>query len=455
MRRRVKASQDSRIRQAKARAPLVDEPKPKLLQSQAMGILAYNATEQNRLLVRLFRRHMTQGEAVHFFRRLEDSNYARYRVNRRFRQKIGEDAIIRVALWKGVETTGGFWVLAANPELFDVPKRISLKAGKDVHLADILAPRFRRVLHYVAAHPWASLGELTKHFERDTVIRLRTDCNARHLDPRIELEFPDPLLGTKTKPILYRANPKFASKYRVPIPTEKTERPLEELFGEDDIKLLRRLALYKIATLAELAEGRKNSNVYQQLRKINERCRELNLPEAVIELKSYGRIRRFRMNRKFAQRFGIEIMQEKCLNAYFGPKQCRIIHHMVKHPLCTISEIGRALKMDPKHVSIRLSVIRSTCKREKFAPPKWLGTISAVHYLPNEFLETFNLDKVEWDPERSLCGKKQRRIYRHYRRQPEAKLKTAARRLNTSTNSLRLQKRKINARLEQFGFDTI
>lgn len=445
---------------AHAREPLVDaEPvkRKKISQRRALSFLDPRAKEARRLISRLFFRPLTSADASWFFTSTLPHGQVVYTINQAFRKKVGEDAVIRIPLWKGRRVAKRCWVLALNPKLFTVPEKAEVRAATDFGVEDILTKTYIGVLKYLARHPWTSVDELRKRFSRATVDRLLWYINDRHLDPRIELDLPDPVIRTETKPISCRVNPKFVESYPLSLPEEE-KRSVEDLFGKNDVELLRELARYRFITLGALAGERKERNVHQQIRKINRRCGELGLPRAVTESKKRESVRGFRMNKNFAKKFGIETETVRCLEVYFTPQQFRIITHMVENPLCTSKDIAKALGIEVSSTRRLIQEISAICRREEMEAPQLINggrTGGAVYYLPEGFLTEFELPQRDWDPERLIQGTFERRVYRKFSNGNSTTVAKVARALGRSRNDITKAIARTNRKLERFGFDTI
>lgn len=430
----------------------------KLSLADTIKLLDPKATEQRRLFIRLFEGPLTPRTARGVFN--EDSFSSLIgRINRRFQNHFGKDAILKISPWRippgDRAFVRGFWILMPNLEIFDVPPKAILQPGRDVRIADLLWVLERRILFYVAEHPLCSQEELRKHFSKSAVIRFRTNRKQSNLHPDVELPFPPPLLKTKTEPHLYWVNPELVS-YSFSTPASKETRGVEELFGSKDREFLYGLARYEAAVLAALRqEGEQGTyNIWYRSVRINERCRELNWPEAIVRIDPEGRRMKIAMTAAFRKRAGLPEAKTEPLHNHFSPAQMRMILYLVEHPLSTSREMARALGVSASAVSSHFSGIAAACKKLGFPPIQQIpGTY--IYYLPADMLKFFGLPVRPWNPEKLFHGSIQRRVYRYLLQYPDATSKRVAKRIGTSASYVRHVKVGMRRRLQRFGFKPI
>lgn len=423
----------------------------------SLKFLNGNAMEQKRLLERLFAGPFTARSSRDFLQYGKQIHDTAAKINSRFRDKFQADAILMIRLWPRSDRAidvSNFWILILNPEIFNVAKKVQLRPGIDVKIADAMTLSKRRLLSYVAKHPFCSKEQIESHFPKNSIIRLRTDFKQNNLHPAIELEFPTPVLRTKTKPYLYWINPAFANTYSWEIAQPENHTELQEIFSENDVKLLQRLAKCRIATLDFLGEGK---NVYWQIEKINNRCEELKLPIAIKEKNPLGRKKRFGMNQEFRQKFGFGMVnRENKLENYFSGLQAGIIRYLVNNQPASSTEIADALGLNRETVSENLNKISDICDLHGLPSVKETFSYRNAYYLPREFLEYFGLPVKPFEPEKCLRGKRQLRLYRYLEQHPrERNLLRIARILRMPKNGVHSTRRGINTRLVNFGFPPI
>lgn len=423
---------------------------------KALDILPSSAIIKRRLLASLFQHAYT----IHEIRKLM-TNSNRWKciqnINHIFREHLGQDAIIRTSLWKRRNRGGDFWVFSLNPEIFDVPERINLEPKKDVQISDLLSTRFKVILLYVRDHPFCSFKELCKIFKTRDVKEFRSYVKPENLHPAIDLQLPIPILRSATFPRIYWVNPKFAEVYQFSLPgIDIYSRPIDQIFKQRDLELLRAFAKYPSTTAVFVLEGRNRLRVHEEIHSINRRCEELGLPKAIILIKSSKKSREFKMSDAFKKKFGLDyIEQQYKLENHFSLAQIKVISYLVEHPLARPQEIAEALKVSKSMIWKTIKEISFNCRKLKVQPIETTARNFAAFYLTDEFLEIFNLPKKTWSPERLFAGEKQKRLYQYLQENPQSSLSRAAKALGISRGAVSQSLFEINKKLKKFGFQSL
>ncbi|HLC68417.1 MAG TPA: hypothetical protein VJH24_01140, partial [Candidatus Bilamarchaeaceae archaeon] len=211
-----------------------------------------------------------------------------------------------------------------------------------------------------------------------------------------------------------------------------------------------RLAGCRRATLHMLVGTTDPATIGIQLKRINERCKELGLPLAVEELPRRGKARVVQMNNAFRQRFCLlHAPSAESLESYFSSYQIAVIRYMNEHPPVRCAEMARALGVKVATVAKHLHNISSIAKAHGLPPVRHSYS---VYYLPSEFLAYFGLPENSLDAKKLLEGAHQKKLYRYLRRYPLASSKQIAHHLCVSSDRVSNIRARMNVRLQKFGF---
>ncbi len=415
------------------------------------------AVDQKRLLERLFEKHLTSGEAIAFFTRLGQDRDVMGRINKRFRiLGYEEDAVLKIPFYANIRKPTDWWVIALNPKIFDVPEKIKLEPGVDVKFPDIAPPRFRKIWHYVAERRFCNIEELKEEFGRENVIRFRSQCNKKYIHPMLALTLPTPLLRTNGEPAVYWANKRFARTYGIKIPEVIRRMELDELFSENDTKLLCKIAEYLAVTLADLAEGRDSTNVQHQITKINKRCRELGLPEAITQNGKRRTTKLYCLDKKFSSLFEFTDEKRVSIDATFTNKQAAAIKFIVENPLCNNEQLANAIGTTREQVREILQRINEICKRKRWPLIIREKTDGMLYYVPEELAKKLGLKHFAIEKRSLFTTPDQKRMFDYLEDKPrETKTRDIAKALGINMQVAVHLRIRMNRRLARFGFSAV
>ncbi len=436
----------------------IDRTKERLGLNDTLGRLDSKAEGQMRLIVRLFEGQLAVGEAQHFFGYNAQHRDLIDRINERFGKIHPEEeygkAVLKLPLWKELEKTQGFWVLRLNPKIFDVPEKVRLEAGKDVRFADILRPKFRKLWHYVAANPFSNRGEIAGNFGDNIIHQFLSRCSSRHLHPMIDLEIPRPILSTSTEPTLYSANPEFAEKYKLKIPkTLRRKRNFVELFSREDRYLIEKLAAYEKATLEDIAGDRETENIRRQIIKINKRCKELGLPQAILKCGKRRTANTYKVNEKFCEELEIDCGSMLSIDAHFTNKQKTALEYIAENPLCTTYGLAKAVGTNMNNIRRILQEIDKVCDRNGWPKIVRVKTIGMSYYVKPTLADILELQCKPVNPEKLFTARRQIQIYGYFKQRiVGTDLEEASRRFEISIRNARRARNDVNRRLQLFDF---
>ncbi len=395
------------------------------------------------LVLRLLQGPMTQREAYKFFdKEWKMIDYVTA-ANKWARERYGEDAIIKRSL-NGKRLPKGFWVMSLNNKIFDVEKK-KVNLNGEVSLGDIVMPRVKKVIMAIAEKSWVTGEELEA-----LGIKKIDGINKQATDKG----FPPVIIATRTWPKIYMVNPKFARKFKI---QTNCRIELSKMFSIPGLALINYLADNGEMRLNDLMKKhgtRHYSAVLAQFARINERCKELGLSEA-IERRGSRNIRTFGLSRNFCEETKMAEKQSNELKTYFTTVQITVIEDMRTHPFARSSEIGARLSIVKHGVEEHLRNIKRICEENNLPHLIKIGKGRSRYRLDREFHTRFDLKEVKINPVNCLYGKKQKRIFEYFIKTHNKTRAEAAKALKMSVDRVTAQIAHINKILQQARLPTI
>lgn len=391
------------------------------------------------LLLRLMEGQMTQKEVYEIIDddiKIKDFCVI---VNKWTRERYGQDGVIKESL-RGKKQPKGFWTIRLDDKIFEAEKE-KVNWKDQISLGDVVTAKTRKIIAHIAEKGWVTKGELNA-----LGVREMHNINKQS----VEKGLPPVLIATKTWPKLYRVNPKFARMFR--IRTNSRIEP-EKMFSRSDLDFIKYLANNGNVRLMDILkkDGTEYYNVaYVWIARINRRCRELGLPEA-IEKCGTGNLRMVRMTQKFCECTGIKNKKSRSLKSYFSDVQIAVIEEIRTHPFTRSSEIGARLGLVSHGIEEHLRNIKKICEENNLPPLIKIGKCRSRYRLSREFHERFDLKEIRINPVNCLAGRKQVRIFEYFKKHPNKTRVQAARALRMNRDVLTAQISDMNGIFKKAG----
>ncbi len=420
-------------------APLTDR---KLTMAQVTGIERLN-DDCKRLLVRLFDSPMTLREASGFFEGQTKIKDCLRQINKWAREEFGENVTITESLG-GKKNSTGFWILKLNQNVADVDYS-TYDVKKHVKIQDILTTECRILVAEIARRGWITEKELNAlGFERLNYLNKQA----------IQKGFPPPLMKTRTLPKITLVNPEFAKMFGIVIAKRVG---LDEMFSDFDLRVINYIINHGESRSTELTREFKTSE--QQLiiakKRINERCKELGIPDAIVRKGTYN-FSVLDLAPEFMKVFNIRKNTHEQLSSFFTSTVIRTIEEIRKDPFIRSRDIAKKLGLTGHATDIHIKEIKRICKERKLPQPFiQIGKARSLYALSDDFYKRFDLEKVNVDAMKCIPGKKQRKIYEFFKKNPNKTIVEASGELFISKENLVKQVNIINKYLTAAGFQTI
>lgn len=396
----------------------------------------------NRLLERPVTTHTAHGI---FDLARERPTFIAAEINRLWKAQTGVEAIEITGYAERIRESG-FWTLRLYTNRFEVPVNYTrLRVGTEIRMADVLNPHPCRVVEELTRRPWQTLDELRgKNAGQRRWVRpgeINAACKA--------LGFPLALRCTRTLPALYALDSAFVRRFGLKVAT--CQRTVEELFAPHYSAMIRHLASCPHANAGEIQKtiGVGLENMHMKIRIVEQRCRELGLPEP-FERIGKGAATEYRLTPDFRKRFGLGAKTEKTED-HFTEGQVKVIVLIARQPYISTLGIARELGMPLDTVYDRLEKIRKRCRAH--ALPKMQVQITTrgekMYRWPSSFLKRFGLEEGPVEVARRLRGN-QRRVYEYGQGKEVVYGAQVLRDLRMNQTQLRTARRELGRKLRQW-----
>lgn len=435
--------------------PVVEKPQRKLTKAD-IASLPRLRDHKKQFLLRLFDSPMTLREALEIYPSLVAITRYVSSINQISRNRFGQNAIIRESL-AGKESSTGFWIMKLNPKIFDVDYS-GWDVKQHVRLQDVVPARAVKVIRKLAELGCATEEELKaagiSRLDRQRYLTTRDDRTGINTGS-VTKGFPPTILRTRTKPYLYYLNPEFAKLFGIEI---TRRRDLDKMFLGGDAILIRYLSKNGKSSVGPLAArfDVSHNTIGDKRNRINERCRDLGLPEAIVTEGSRNPKQWF-LTKEFSEEFGLGRGISGDLETFFSRQEAAIIRFIATHPYSPITEIRKAVRsrqdrrkyITAAAVHLHLTEIKRLCEKHGLPSLIILERHGRRYALSNEFLQRFGLEKGPVDPITLLDGERQRQVFQYFIENPAASASDAAKRFGISRRSINDVVRKINNLMTQ------
>lgn len=346
------------------------------------------------LIAELFESPMTREEALVAYTAYSIHTHLE-RINKWARERYGQNAIIRTSL-RGKGKPSGSWIMFLNSNIFDVDYS-DYDPRDHAEIEGVLSEGPRKIFLKLAELGWATKEELEAagvlewHIDQYIIHRCKTtDKQCR------EKGFPPAIIATRSQPKIYIPNPEFAAMMVLAV-NERIE--LDKMFGKTDLALIHYLAKHGQTTPTVLSKALKVSpqTIVTARHRINERCRELELVEA-IETRESGRPRFYGLSEDFAEEVELERTDSTNLKSFFPARQIDAIKFLAINPFSTIEQVAQHLGITRKLAERHLCAIKKTCENEGLPPVLTVGKPGMRYGLSDEFAARFGLKKKRMYP---------------------------------------------------------
>ncbi len=384
-------------------------------------------------------------------------------INQDFRAQFGTDAIIKTSI-SGTGRSQNFWIAILNPELFEVSEH-KLIPRVHVGLEDIFPSTHVKIILTIAKNNFCTKEELRSAGISESQLALvlqkgLINARFRKAKDNLAVELHSSILSTRTQPILYFVDPKFAEAFGIKL--GRREPTLSKVLSFNQLRLIQilasneRLKKEQVAKRLEL-EAEATDTLIASL---NRRCEELGWPQAVIvagKHKSHYCI----LNPAFIDKHEIPAIEKRDINAYFSGREIDVINFIIRNPLTTHTEIATFLSVTDAYINELITKITRKCKEleEQTQNGRKLPLLMIVSkhdskfaFSP-EFHNMFGFDLVPKDPLKAVHVPSLVEVYLLFKSGKTNK--EAALQLGKDERQIASMKVRINRRLAAAGFQPL
>lgn len=339
--------------------------------------------------------------------------------------------------------------MSLNSAVFELPPDYGkLEPGRHFRLADILPPKRRRIFNIIvdagccSATHVAKAAKISKSSASTELSAINGDCAAKG--------FPPAFLMSTTRPTAWCPNPAFTELLSIPVP--KFHGTIEDSFNATDQKIINCVVCHTAARASQIAEaaGLAVDKVDYYMKKIERRCKELDLPSPFVRTNTGARTR-YSATADFRSMFKLQNAEEQ-LEDYFTKIQITIIKAIAETPYISVKELSEQTSLSEIAIYHHLEAIKIKCKSKELPKLKVLQVGSSNEIISRwskEFLRRFNLKEGPVDVAKVLRGN-QLAVYTYWQGREVIYASLAAKELGMTTAHISAARIMVNKKLRKF-----